>query len=215
MQVQIYHAYIDTGDLTIVDRLWNKLPPVRRAQLADRTPAARAEGVGLSALLAYALDDRNRRGGLGFCEVNAAALDTPYPVWDIAPNGKPFPSGIATPRGTVFAGFSHSEGHLLVALADCPLGADIQVWQAPAFAPDRFSRTDDRVRHPHERPAATPQEVARRFAAKEAAVKCGGEGLRRPLATVRITDTPLLADGYPLSFWEDVPACVIAVVLTR
>jgi phosphopantetheinyl transferase len=186
--------------------LWEQLPPARRAQLAARTPTARAEGAVLSALLAHAL----HTWGCGIpCQtVPADALAAPFPRWETAANGKPFPAGIETPEGTVFVSFSHSNGHALVALCDRPLGADIQVWDAPAFAPDRLPRLAARITHPAETPPQTPQETARRFAAKEAVLKLFGDGLRRGMNTVNLAE-------FAVSFYEELPACVIAVAVSR
>ncbi len=208
MRLELYYSYINAADTALIGRWWDRLPPARRAQLAPRTAAAQAEGAALSALLACALRHWQTGNGALFRPIPADSLTTPFPRWETAANGKPFPAGITTPQGVAFVSFSHSGGHLLVAMADRPLGCDIQVWDAPAFAPTRFERLAARMTHPAETPPATPRETARRFAAKEAALKCGGEGLRHPLNTVR-------PDDFDLTFCEDAAACVIAVAMSR
>lgn len=203
MQIELYHAYIGDAD-DMAERLWPQLPPVRRAQLAARTPAARAEGAALTALLTHAIAGWG--SGHTFQTISAAALTVPFSRWETAESGKPFPAGITTPHGIVYASFSHSGGHLLVALCDRPLGADIQVWDAPAFAPDRFPRLATRITHPAETLPATPRETARLFAAKEAILKRGGEGLRQPMSAVNTAD-------FDLSFYDAVADCVVAVAV--
>lgn len=212
MRMKIYHTYI--GNTALSTSLWNALPPKRRQQLARRTPTARAEGAVLTALLAKALAEWAVNDQL-FCTVEARALTTPYPAWETDADGKPFAEGIDTAAGRVFPGFSHSHGHLLVVLADRPCGADIQVWDAPAFAPDRFRRTAARLLHPAETPPASGRDVARRFAAKEAALKCRGTGLRRALSAVRVDERAGTADELSLFFCEEVPSCIIAAAVSR
>ncbi len=204
MRIELYHAYIDAADSALWERLWEQLPSARRVQLASRTPSARAEGAALSALLTHAIT----RWGCGnpFQTLPAAALTVPYPHWETAKNGKPFPAGIRTARGVAHVSFSHSGGHLLVAVCDRPLGADIQVQNAPALAPDRFRRLAARISHSAETPPATAQETARQFTAKEAILKLSGKGLRHAMSTVKTAD-------FAVSFYDDVPDCVIAVAI--
>ncbi|MBE6757919.1 MAG: 4'-phosphopantetheinyl transferase superfamily protein [Ruminococcaceae bacterium] len=213
MRLELYHSYIDTADRALTERLWAHLPPSRREELAPRTPASRAEGAGLTALLTHALEQWQTASGTAFQTVPATALTRPFARWEVAPNGKPFPAGISTPQGVVFVSFSHSNGHLLAAVCDRPLGADIQAWEAPAFAPDRFSRTAARITHPDESLPAAPREVARRFAAKEAALKLSGDGLRRALCLVAVGEDE--TDGASLHFCEKVSDCIIAVAVSR
>ncbi len=213
MRLELYYTYIDPTDTALVARLWDRLPPTRQQQLATRNLAARAEGVALSALLAFAAAAWQTGQGTAFQSVAAASLPPPFAEWKTNALGKPFAEGIATEHGRLFASFSHSDGHVLVALCDRPLGADIQVWQAAAFSPDRFRRTAARIAHPDETPPTTPRETARRFAAKEAALKLGGEGLRCPPASVAVTEAT--AGRASLFFYEQVPHCIIAVAVSR
>lgn len=213
MRLELYHSYIDVSDSALCDRLWAQLPATRRAILAPRTPAARTEGAALTALLTHAIEMWQKESGGRFQTIPAAALTVPFAQWETAPSGQPFPAGISTPQGVAFVSFSHSGGHLLVAVCDRPLGADIQVQNAPAFAPARFHRTAARITHPQESAPATPQATAQRFAAKEAVLKLHGDGLRRGLASVAVNATE--ADGATLFFYEDVAACVIAVAVSR
>lgn len=203
MRIEVYHSYFSPTD-GIPARLWDGLPPERRAQLAPRTPADRIAGAALSALLAHAVNGWGN--GATVQSLPFDGLTVPYAYWERAENGKPFPNGILTAHGKAFVSFSHSNGHLLVALCDRPLGADIQTYNAPVFAPDRFSRLATRITHPAETPPQTPQETARRFAAKEAVLKLSGDGLRRGMNTVNLAD-------YTITLFEDVPVCIIAIAV--
>lgn len=206
MQLEIYHTYIDVTDTAATERLWKQLPPARRAMLVDRAPAARAEGTALAALLAYAVSAWG--GDAAFQTVSSDVLTVPFAHWETATDGKPFPRGISTPHGVVFASFSHSLGHLLVALCDRPLGADIQVWDSPALTPDRCSRLAARITHPAETPPETPRETARLFAAKEAVLKLNGDGLRHAMSSVNTAD-------FAVAFYEELSDCIVAVATAR
>ncbi len=213
MRIRLYHTYIDNAAATQA-RLWSSLPSVRAQQLADRPLAARAEGAALSALFHKALIEWETDGD-AFCTVDSATLTVPYPTWEIADNGKPFAAGIETPTGAVYPAFSHSHGHVLVVLCDHPCGADIQTWNAPALSPARWARTAAHICHPDDPPTRDRRDVARHFAAKEAALKRDGCGLRRPLASVKLAEQPLTADGQPLFFYETEPSCIIAVSVSE
>lgn len=211
MRIRLYHTYVDDCPAALA-RLWDTLPATRQRQLAARTPAARAEGAVLCALLQAALTawETEHDGA-----VEEAALTVSYPAWETNADGKPFADGILTATGRVYPAFSHSHGHVMVVLCDHPCGADLQRWDVPAFAPARWQRTATRICHPDNAPAASAHETARQFAAKEAALKCAGCGLRRPLSSVKLGENPLAADGQPLVFYETVPFCVGAVVVSR
>ncbi len=213
MRIRLYHTYIDDAAATQA-RLWDSLPASRAKQLATRSLAARAEGATLSALLHTALIAWETTDDV-FCSVDPAALTISYPTWETADNGKPFATGIETPTGPVYPAFSHSHGHVLVVLCDQPCGADIQTWDDPALSPARWARTAAHIRHPEDPPARDGRDVARLFAAKEATLKRDGCGLRRPLASVKLGEHPLTADGQPLFFYETVPACIIAVSVSE
>ena len=212
MRIRLYHTYIDDTSAALA-RLWEALPATRQRQLAARTPAARAEGAVLCALLQTALTAWEADTPDG--AVDNTVLTTSYPTWETDENGKPFADGILTATGRVFPAFSHSHGHVMVVLCDHPCGADLQRWDVPAFAPARWPRTATRICHPDNVPAASARETARQFAAKEAALKWAGCGLRRPLSSVKLGENPLTADEQPLFFYETVPSCVAAVVVSR
>lgn len=203
MRIELYHSYIDGA---VSERLWESLPCARRTMLAPRTPVARAEGAALSALLTHAVASWGH--GAAFQTVPSSALAVPFARWETAENGKPFPRGIETPQGMAYVSFAHSNGHLLVAVGDRPLGADLQVWDTPALAPDRFRRLASRITHPAETPLETPRETAQRFAAKEAVLKLSGEGLRRAMSSINLAD-------FAVTFCEDIPDGIIAVAVSK
>ncbi len=206
MPTRLFYTYIDDAAATLA-RLWDRLPTARQQQLYDRPLAARAEGAVLSALLHTALAawDADTEG---VCTVAVNTLTCAYPAWETDERGKPFAEGISTPHGRLYPAFSHSHGHVLAVLCDCPCGADIQTWDAAAFSPERWARTAARVAHPDDPPITDGRALARQFAAKEAVLKRDGCGLRRALASVKLGEQPLFFD-------ETVPSCIIAVAVSR
>lgn len=223
MRIELYYSYISEADHRRLAGLLPALPPPRREQVAARcTQAAQAESIAVSALLQQAVDGWKKGvgfggEGVGFCAVPVAALTAPFPHWEADQNGRPFPHGLPTAAGQVWVSLSHSGGHLLVAVADRPVGADIQWRGAAALAPDRFRRLDDRIRHPAESPAADEREAAARWAAKEAAVKLTGQGLACPLRSLCVQNgTVLYPDGeQAAAFAAEQNGCAVAVAVTR
>lgn len=206
MQLRLFYTHIDDAEATLT-RLWDGLPTARQRQLCDRPLAARAEGAVLSALLHTALAAWENSTD-GVCRVEETALTVSHPTWETDERGKPFAEGIDTPHGRLYPAFSHSHGHVLAVLCDRPCGADIQTWDAAAFAPARWARTAARVAHPDDLPITDGRALARQFAAKEAVLKRDGYGLRRALSSVKLA-------GHTLFFDESVPSCIIAVAVSR
>ncbi len=206
MPTRLFYTHIDNAAATLA-RLWDRLPIARQQQLCDRPLAARAEGAALSALLHTALAawDTNTDG---VCTVEVNTLIASYPTWETDAHGKPFAEGIDTPHGRLYPAFSHSHGHVLAVLCDCPCGADIQTWDTAAFSPARWARTAARIAHPDDPPATDGRALTRQFAAKEAVLKRDGCGLRRALSSVKLAEHPIIFD-------ETVPSCIIAVAVSR
>ena len=210
MRIELYYSYIENAHFSLFDRVWEGLPPTRRAALTQRRNPH--ESVAVTALLHEAVagwesGDAPLFEGIGFCVVPEATLTTAFSHWESGEDGRPFPRGLLTANGRVWVSVAHSGGHLLVAVADRPVGADVQALAVPALSTARFTRLDARMRHPNEAPAATPWQTATRWAAKEALVKRSGEGLRRPFCTVDTT-----AEDVIIRRCRD---CVIAVAVSR
>ena len=221
MRVELYYSYISEGDHPLWAGRLPHLPEGRRQRVAARQcPADRARSVAVTALLQWAVSEWEKGAGFGnegvvFRTVPVTALSTLFPYWEAGQTGRPFPAGIPTAAGRVWVSLSHSSGHLLVAVADRPVGADIQCHAHPALAPRRFRRLDGRIRHPAESPAETAKETAARWAAKEAAAKLTGQGLatsfrRLKVASDRVVHSDGTADS--LFFWNTPTFTAAAVV---
>lgn len=216
MRMQLYYAYISEDAYPHWAARATELPPARRVRVAaKRLLADRARSVAVTALLQHALYTPLPSEGVGFCNIPATALSRLYPHWEADENGRPFPAGIDTPAGRVWVSVSHSGGHLLVAVADSPVGADVQATDHEALSPERFSRLDRRIAHPAEHPATTPVDAALRWAAKEAAVKLTGRGLATSLCRLQVSEGAVWDEtGAPLPlFWVEYPGFVAAAVV--
>lgn len=221
MRVGLYYSYISDADHPLWAERLSRLPETRRQRVAARQrPADRARSVAVTALLQWAVTEWEKgagfgNAGVGFCTVPATALSAPFPYWETDQTGRPFPDGIPTAAGRVWVSLSHSGGHLLVAVADRPVGADVQCHGHPALAPHRFRRLEGRIRHPAESPAETPAKTAARWAAKEAAAKLTGVGLATSFDRLQVlSDAVLGPDGTadPLFLLEKPTFTVAAVV---
>lgn len=217
----IYYTYINSGDEALFAALATdeRVPTARRERIAAITaPAARAQTAALTALAGEALARWGCENlppvgsaasisfdkGVGFCELAPCDLCRVPSEWPLGQHGKPFPQGVDTPRGRAYISLSHSEGHLVAAVAAVPIGVDVQA--ASLAAQRSWQRLDARIRHEQEMPCADISAFLCRWAAKEAAVKCTGEGLSRPLNTLIVRDTGVYTtDGSRLgTLWRGV-----------
>lgn len=215
----IYYTYIKSGDEALFEALATdeRVPSPRRERIAAiTTPAGRTQTAALTALAGEALarwgcenipPADNTAGisfnkGVGFCELTPCDCCRVPSEWPLGQHGKPFPDGVDTPRGRAYLSLSHSEGHLVAAVASVPIGVDVQT--ATPVAQRDWQRLDARIRHESEAPSADVTAFLRRWAAKEAAVKCTGEGLSRPLNTLIVRESDVYtADGAPLGgLWQ-------------
>lgn len=215
----IYYTYIKNSDEARFDALAadERLPSPRRERIAAMTaPTARAQTAALTALAGEALArwgcenippadntaNISYHEGVGFCELAPCDCCRLPSAWPIGAHGKPFPDGVDTPRGRAYISLSHSGGHLVAAVASVSIGVDVQT-ATPAAQRD-WQRLDARIRHKTESPSADVTAFLRRWAAKEAAVKCTGEGLSRPLNTLIVRDRGVYTvDGTPLGgLWQ-------------
>lgn len=122
-------------------------------------------------------------------------------TWPVGAHGKPFPHGIETTRGIAHVSLSHSEGMVMVAVSDRPVGVDVQ--STAALASTRWWRLDTRIRHATEEPAESAPDFARRWAAKEAALKASGEGLAGNMTRLHVQDDRVVCDdGGVFRLWR-------------
>lgn len=199
MPIALYLTYVAPSDYAAMEALTERadFPRERREQLfSRRAPRARAESLAATLLLAQVVEDWASGGykklppiyddalseEVAFRVVPLALLTRLPPRWPMGPNGQPFPEGIATPAGRAFVSLSHSDGVVVAAAADRPIGVDVQSLLAQPTG--RWKKLDDRLRHPDEAPVDGAMAFIHRWAAKEAALKATGEGLSRPMTSL-------------------------------
>lgn len=160
-----------------VEALLPLLPDERRARFARLSDPTR----GHEALVAYAVLRAMLRDGFGMAELPPLARGA---------HGKPY----APSRPDVCFNLSHTDGAVLVALHDQPIGADIE--RLRPLSPRTVQRIAGTV---------TEREFFTRWVRRESRVKWSGEGLTR----VHEADAPLSGEHlfYPDTF-EGYVACV-------
>lgn len=196
----IYYSYTSAWPEPVVRDVIARLPPLRKekAERHRRFPGRR-ESAAVALLALRALRGDGAAGSLspqwrecptaeliqpGDWPRRAAALD-----WTPAPDGKPFANGILCPEANVknrrYLSLSHTEGAVAAAVAERPLGVDIQAEQPlrPGFFEGvlhRFAPAEREVLSslpPEERPAA----FYAYWTMKESVMKLCGRGLRLPM----------------------------------
>lgn len=119
--------------------------------------------------------------------------------WPVDKNGKPFPDGVSRGKGRLYVSLSHSEGLASAAVADKPVGADIQ--RLSVSSPEQLLRIASKF-HPKEqgRLAVLPEKeipaaFCRLWACKESVMKLCGRGLSLPLSSFCIEENESELDG--------------------
>ena len=195
-----------------IGRMTAALPENRRGHAArlKRGPA-RAESVAGSYLVYYALLSAQLKGtadcGVVFpmperliAEHEKIAALAARIGWTAGGHGKPFPQGVDTGGANYHISLSHSGGLVAAAVADRPVGVDIQRIPdiplsrmkkiAARFHPDEYERLDSL---PDDRYAAA---FCGMWACKESVLKLTGRGLSVSLSSFRVSEDGVCAlDG--------------------
>ena len=196
MEIFIYCSYTGSWTEERVIRAAQSLPPLRRERMEryqrweDRRESAAAALLTAYALLAaekeppgppqptvIAADD------LLTAETAAVSLALD---WTPGEGGKPFEQGLLWGKTRRFVSLSHTRGAVAAAVADQPVGVDIE--RLDAAAPHTV-RAILRRFHPLERELLEPlaeEQLADRFPVwwtlKESVMKLTGQGFRLPLS---------------------------------
>ncbi len=173
------------GDVGALDpwAAWEGFSAYRLERLSGvKSDRARRQGIGAELLLLEAL----KREGEGLCLPPDIGRD---------PGGKPF---LRFP-GLYFS-VAHSENLSVCALADSPLGADVQKRRKmnPALVRRFFSQAEQRFLLDEERGDDAFSMI---WSLKEAFLKADGLGLRRPLSSFCVI--PDAAGELPPGFWHE------------
>lgn len=111
-----------------------------------------------------------------------------------ADHGKPHWAGSG-----VHVSVTHAGGLVALAVADVPVGLDVE----PRSAADRAWQSRSLVCGPTEQ-CREPGHVLRTWVAKEAVLKCTGDGLRLPMTRLRLSTAPPIR----VQAWADHPELV-------
>ena len=187
--------------------LLEALPLQRRQRIAAlKQPLVQRETL-IATFLTYVAANRDCTAQ-AVTEVSMAELLTYAPAvsalagsldWVTSPTGKPFADGMDTPHGRRFVSLSHSGGIAAVALADEPVGVDIENPRSMSIASmqrilarchvleqQRFAATDT---------ASQEDAFYRLWTAKESVMKLCGKGLALPLSSFWVSEDEAEAEG--------------------
>lgn len=221
MSVLLYQTYISSLDYPRMQALMERpdLSVDRHMMLLSRrSPRNLAQSLAATTLLATAVQDwttgayqhlphpgdnpfEEDEAEISFRTLPVSALERLPSTWPVGRNGKPFPNGIETTRGCAQVSLTHSEGMVLAAVSDVPVGVDAQ--SLAVLPSTRWWRLDARIRHPEEVAAENAGDFARRWVAKEAVVKATGEGLAASMTSLRVDGDHVYADnGEVFRLWQ-------------
>jgi phosphopantetheinyl transferase len=200
---------IKTADLTAGQtETMNAALPAVRQECAARfaLPSKRAESVAAAYLAYYAIVCGDTGQGVVYPAIRLL-LEKAEPVaalaakigWPTGPHGKPFPEGVFINGKTLHVSISHSDGLVAAAVADSPVGIDIQ--SIPQMPPPRIHRIAARL-HPLEQKRLEAcardklaEEFCRLWACKESVLKLCGQGLSQPLSSFCVENDCTILDG--------------------
>lgn len=188
-----YYADISCVDPALAEL--SSLSNYRQEKLRHtRSPLARRQGIGAELLLNFAL--------------KAAEADIAFPPEIVTSEyGKPYLNG-----GNLFFSLSHSGNYAFCAIADCEIGADIQIKAAydPKLA-DRFFTAGERAYI--SRAIDKDSAFLRVWTLKESYIKAVGRGLGIPLASFEALPVDECSPSLPgCAFWQgEKNSCFFAI----
>ena len=181
------------------DRALSLLPSWRKERYRQmHFPKGKAEELAAGLLLRHALMD-------------AAGIDLLTAEVKKNEHGKPLMAGPAECTvGEVYFNISHSDGYVAVAVADVPVGIDVETKTDPGLK--IMSRFYSQEEQSAVRAAEDPQKEFRRlWTRKEAYVKCVGTGIHGEVS--EIPSLPDISGAYRLITLKEEEEYTLSVVL--
>lgn len=194
--MKVYYSYTENWSERELAQAWEALPPLRRERMdryRRREDQRESAAAALLAAWAFQQEERDQAdippGPVEILPDSLLAEETARFShalnWTPGPAGKPFERGLLTSGGRRYLSLSHTGGAVAAAVADAPVGADIE--RLDKLSPET-SRALLRRFHPVERElleGLADEELAVRLAVwwtlKESVMKLTGQGLRLPL----------------------------------
>ena len=122
--------------------------------------------------------------------------------WHVGEYGKPFPQGVDVNGKLFYVSISHSGGLVVAAVAENPVGVDVQ--QNPALSKHQMLRIASKFHaseqeHLNSLPESQlSAEFCRLWVCKESVMKLCGKGLSLPISSFRIVGDSCMLDGNPI-----------------